>query len=228
MIILAIARQESRQNRSRKKTKVINELEVQVIERTEEYVQTITSVEDMPAVARDIVSMYCRENDIDEKDIFPSIWNDIIDELYIKLFKPCNRVLKTDSNKYNEYDKDKVLYIYNNIYRRLCNNHCQEVSQKGFIDMIGIDKQTLYNWASSASFDLQQKIQDDNEQSLFALMKDRRMNPMKVLPKLNRYHGWNMPGARGEPEKRKVLTAAELPKLGGGEVKGIDVVADGE
>ena len=80
--------------------------------------------------------------------------------------------------------------------------------------MIGIDKQTLYNWASSASFDLQQKIQEDNEQSLFALMKDRRMNPMKVLPKLNRYHGWNMPGARGEPDQRKVLTAAELPKLG--------------
>ena len=198
------------------------------MERTEEYIQTIANVEDMVAVSKDIVSMYCRDNEIDEKDIFPSVWNDIIDELYIKLFKPCKRLLKTDSNLYNEYDKEKVLYIYNNIYRRLCNNHCQEVSQKGFIDMIGIDKQTLYNWASSSSFDLQQKIQEDNEQSLFALMKDRRMNPMKVLPKLNRYHGWNMPGARGEPDRKKVLTAAELPKLGGGESKGIDVVVDGE
>lgn len=34
-------------------------------------------------------------------------------------------------------------------------------------------------------------------------------------------------GASGEPEK-KVLTAVELPKLGDGEVKGIDVVVDGE
>lgn len=192
------------------------------MERTEEYIQTLASVEDMPAVAKDIVSMYCEQNEIDEKDIFPSIWNDIIDELYIKLFKPCNRVLKTDSNLYNEYDKEKVLYIYNNIYRRLCNNHCQEVSQKGFIDMIGIDKQTLYNWASSSSFDLQEKIQEDNEQSLFALMKDRRMNPMKVLPKLNRYHGWNMPGAKGEPDKKKVLTATELPKLGGESPENVD------
>lgn len=198
------------------------------MERTDEYIQTIASVEDMPAVAKDIVSMYCESNDIDEKDIFPSVWNDIIDELYIKLFKPCNRLLKTDSNLYNEYDKDKVLFIYNNIYRRLCNNHCQEVSQKGFLDMTGIGKQTLYDWASSASSDLQEKIMEDNEQSLFALMKDRRMNPMKVLPKLNRYHGWNMPGARGEPEKRKVLTVAELPRLGDGEIKGIDVVGDGE
>ena len=185
------------------------------MDRTDEYIQTIASVEDMPAVARDIVSMYCTDNEIDEKDIFPSVWNDIIDELYIKLFKPCNRLLKTDSNLYNQYDKDKVDYVYKYIYKRLCNNHCQEVCQKGFLDMTGIGKQTLYDWARSASSDLQEKIMEDNEQSLFALMKDRRMNPMKLLPKLNRYHGWNMPGARGEPDKKKVLTAAELPKLGG-------------
>ena len=35
-----------------------------------------------------------------------------------------------------------------------------------------------------------------------------------------------MPGAKGEPDKREVLTAAELPKLGG-EVEGIDVGFDG-
>lgn len=43
-----------------------------------------------------------------------------------------------------------------------------------------------------------------------------------------RHHGWNMPGARGEPDKRTVLTAMELPKLGDGEAKEIDVVVDGE
>ena len=37
-----------------------------------------------------------------------------------------------------------------------------------------------------------------------------------------------MPGVREGKEGKRVLTAAELPKLGGGEVKGIDVVADGE
>ena len=51
-----------------------------------EYIQTITSVEDMPAVAADIVTTYCEEHEIDEKDIYPSVWDDIIDELYIKLF----------------------------------------------------------------------------------------------------------------------------------------------
>ena len=182
-----------------------------------EYIQAITSVEDMPAVAADIVATYCTEHEIDEKDIYPSVWDDIIDELYIKLFKPCNRLLKTDSNLYNQYDVKKVEYIYKYIYKRLCNSHCQEVSQKGFLDMSGVGKQTLYDWAngnlSSQSSDLQEKIMEDNEQSLFALMKDRRNNPMKLLPKLNKVHGWNMPGIGAKNEAKQTLTAAELPKL---------------
>lgn len=204
-------------------------------EQESEYTQAITCVEDMPAVASDIVSKYCDVNNIDESDIYPSIWNDIITELYIKLFRPCNRLLKTDSNMYNQYDVDKVLYIYNNIYKRLCNKHCQEISQKGFIDMSGIDKQTLYNWKapSSSSFDLQEKIMEDNEESLFSLMKDRRNNPMKILPKLNKVHGWSMPGARDRADTKQALTAADLPQLGNNtqdigqiEAKPLDIVVD--
>ena len=183
----------------------------------DEYIQAITCVEDMPAVAADIVASYCAIHEIDEKDIYPSIWDDIIDELYIKLFKPCNKLLKTDSNLYNQYDRDKVYYIYKYIYKRLCNSHCQEVNQKGFLDMSGIDKQTLYNWKDeklgSSSFDLQEKIMEDNEQSLFSLMKDRRINPMKLLPKLNKVHGWNMPGVGSKQTERKGITAEEIRQL---------------
>lgn len=184
-------------------------------EQESEYTQFISCVEDMPAIAADIVAKYCEINNLDESDIYPSIWNDIITELYIKLFRPCSRLLKTDSNLYNQYDIDKVVYIYNNIYKRLCNKHCQEISQKGFTDMSGIDKQTLYNWKSlsSSRFDLQEKIMEDNEESLFSLMKDRRNNPMKILPKLNKVHGWSMPGARERADTKQALTAAELPKL---------------
>ena len=107
-----------------------------------EHIQTIASVEDMEPIAKDIVKQYCIENGIEERDIFPSMWDDVIDDLYIRLFKPCNRLLKTESNLYNQYDKDKVIYVYQYIYKRLCNNHCQEISQKGFLDMTGIDKQT--------------------------------------------------------------------------------------
>ena len=187
------------------------------MERSDEFIQTIAHVEDMTKVASDIVSDYCAVKEIEEDDIPPQIWNDIIDELYIKLFKPCNRLLKTDNNLYNQYDVSKVEYIYINIYRRLCNSHCQEISQKGFLDMSGIGKQTLYDWASgklsTQSSDLQQKIMDDNEQSLEAMLHDKRINPMKVLPSLNKKHGWNLPGVSRESANKTALTAAELPKL---------------
>lgn len=176
-------------------------------------IQTIRTVDDMRIVANDIVTDYCNRHGIDENDIYPSIWADIIDELYISLFKPCNRLLKTDDNLYNQYDKEKVGYIYNYIYRRLCNSHCQEITQKGFCDMAGIDKQTLYNWLSSSTFDLQEKIMQDNEESLFNLMKDRRYNPMKILPKLNKVHHWNMPGVKVE-KPAEALGADALIQLG--------------
>lgn len=181
------------------------------------YIQTICDVEDMPAIAADIVSMYCQERNIDENDIYPSVWNDIIDELYIQLFKPLNKLLKIEGARYNQYDTDKVEYVYRYVYKRLCNSHCQEVCQKGFLDMTGIGKQTLYDWnngkLSAQSSDLQQKIMEDNEQSLFALMKDRRNNPMKYLPKLNKVHDWNMPGAPKGRDEKKALSNAELPVL---------------
>lgn len=210
-----------------------------------DYIQTIASVEDMPAIARNIVSDYCDKNGVDESDIFPSIWNDIISELYFTLFKPCNKLLKIDNTQYNEYDRTKVYYIYEHIYKRLTNSHCQEVTLKGFCDMVGIPRQSIYNWSndnkyiydngvellnnsnsvnsgnssnssvelSASRFDMHEKIMQDNEESLFALMKDRRYNPMKILPKLNKVHGWNMSGVSAQATQQ-ALTTAELPKLG--------------
>lgn len=217
-------------------------------EYTDEYIQTIAAVEDMPAVARDIVKSYCEENEIKEKDIFPSIWNDIISELYFKLFQPCNKLLKLNNAQYNEYDRVKVYYVYEHIYKRLCNSHCQEITLKGFTDMTGIHRQCIYNWSndnkyiydggnvelnnnglsdklSTPTFDIHEKIMKDNEESLFALMKDRRYNPMKLLPKLNKVHGWNMPGI-GQKQTERALTDAELPRLGSNSIKALDIVAD--
>lgn len=179
--------------------------------------QTIRTVDDMRIIASDIVTDYCNRRGIDENDIYPSIWADIITELNIVLFAPCNKVLKKIDGIHNEYDIDKVEYVYNNIYKRLCNSHCQEVTLKGFADMTGVGKQTLYDWESGAlssqRSDLREKIMQDNEESLFNLMKDRRNNPMKLLPKLNKFHHWNMPGVKVEKPAEALGTDA-LIQLG--------------
>ena len=80
--------------------------------------------------------------------------------------------------------------------------------------MTGIDKQTIYNWKSSnARFDLHEKIMEDNEQSLEAMLHDKRINPMKVLPSLNKKHGWNLPGVSREKASDTVIPLSTLPQL---------------
>lgn len=166
------------------------------------------------SIVKDIIAKYCAANDLDEHDIPPQIWNDIIDEIYINVFKDNTILLKDIPSSYNQYNQDKVLYIYNYIYKRICNNHCQEVTLKGFIDMTGIDKQTIYNWKSSKDrFDLHEKIMDDNEQSLEAMLHDKRINPMKVLPSLNKKHGWNLPGVSREKTSNTAISLSDLPQL---------------
>ena len=165
----------------------------------------------------DIIRCYFYEYDIDEKKIRPQIWNDIIDEINEKIFKRDPKLLKITPCINNEYDMEKVFIVYN-IYRRLCNSHCQVVNMKGFSDLTGITKQTLFNWAADSShkgFDFHDKIMADNAQSLESMLHDPTVNPMKVLPSLNRHHGWAQPGVTREVAQPRVLGVADLPQLGG-------------
>ncbi len=68
---------------------------------------------------------------------------------------------------------------------------------------------------STVASDIYKKLVENNEESLVCLMKDRRNNPMKYLPILNKRHAWNMPGVRQEQNKQQVLTADQLPRLDG-------------
>ena len=83
--------------------------------------------------------------------------------------------------------------------------------------MTGIDDETIYRWAEEPSHkacDFHQKIMSDNQQSLEAMLQDKRTNPMKVLPSLNRWHHWNMPGVTKEIAPKKPLGVEQLPQLG--------------
>lgn len=191
---------------------------------SERIAQTV-DIDNCKAVIDSIVSDYCLDRNIEENDIKPAMWNDIIDEIHEVVFANNRQLLRDYPTRYNEYNQDKVLYIYK-LYRRLCNSHCQEITLKGFTDLTGIDKQTIYNWkdnsnnsgnseiSSTLRFDLHEKIMEDNEQSLEAMLHDRSINPMKVLPSLNKKHGWNLPGVTRETSRNTLKGASELPKLG--------------
>lgn len=169
------------------------------------------NIEDLPELARATVQSYCMMHDIDEKDIPPTIWNDIITELNIKVFYP-NKYIYYKCDKLG-YNIDYVEYIYEYIYKRLCNTHCQEINKKGFCNMIGMNNDTLYSWfneeLSGRYSDLVRKISEDNEESLFALMKDRRNNPMRYLPALNQRH-WNRNRGMEREQVKAALTVEDI------------------
>lgn len=114
-----------------------------------ETVNSVESVEVDPvnlrALVDDVITDYCMRDDLDESDIPPQIWNDIIEEIRVTLFEKNGSLLWIDGKVGVRYDDDKVMNAYE-IYKRICNRHCQVVNIKGFLDMTGINKQTLYDW----------------------------------------------------------------------------------
>ena len=95
--------------------------------------------------------------------------------------------------------------------------HNKECSIHGFVTMVGIGKDQLYRWQSGEYLsgrhsDLLNIIRDDNEDSLFGLMQQIR-NPVGVLAKLNKNHGWNLPGAGRTNETKPVISASSLPTV---------------
>lgn len=174
------------------------------------------NLDNLKTIMEDIISNYCIDKNIDESDIPPQRWNAIIQILHETIFRDNRNLLRNDHTQYNEYNIDKVLHVYN-IYKYISNDHGQEITIKKFCDLTGIDRQTLYNWndgkLSSQRFDILEKIHADNEESLESMLHDKRYNPMKILPSLNRKHQWNLPGVSREKTDKQSLSAADLPKL---------------
>ena len=128
----------------------------QKTERVEaETVNSVESVEVDPvnlrALVDDVITDYCMRDDLDESDIPPQIWNDIIEEIRVTLFEKNGNLLWIDGKIGTEYNDEKVMDAYD-IYKRICNRHCQVVNIKGFLDMTGINKQTLYDWNRDSSY----------------------------------------------------------------------------
>ena len=74
------------------------------------------------------------------------------------------------------------------------------MSINGFCFLTGINTDTVYTWGhgeyrlGSSCSDVYKKLVKNNEESLSDKLISGGLNPMKVLPALNRRHNWNMPG----------------------------------
>lgn len=130
-------------------------------------------------------------NIIDNEHFYPSIFNDCLFYIYIKVFlNNRNVLLMQDINKSN-YDANKI-YNYFMIYKRICNIYSQVLNIQGFSTMLFgtcyiYDLDNLkYN-----GYNIKELINVESENNLQQFLTDRRYNPMKILPILNFRHSWD-------------------------------------
>ncbi len=174
------------------------------------------------------LSMFCEDKGIEDiKAESQSVWNGALRYIRKHVFC-CPDTLKSKDNiniynnnipsNFNAYNYEIVNNVCD-IYIDLCFVYDKEVSIIGFSNLTGIDAETIRLWGnedrlSSTSFAVHKKLFDFREESLSNKLVTGRQNPVGVLGVLNRHYAWNMPGVREDKSSKRVLTAAELPKLG--------------
>lgn len=144
------------------------------------------------------LDQYILEKNIEDMSKEPqSKWNAALIYIYKAVFKNNREKLKgPDKDTYN----DKLINDICDIYIELCYEYDKEVSINGFCFLTGINTDTVYTWgsgerrSSSSCSDVYKKLVKNNEESLSDKLISGGLNPMKVLPALNRRHNWNMPG----------------------------------
>lgn len=176
------------------------------------------------------LSMFCEDKGIEDiKAESQSVWNGALRYIRKHVFG-CPDILKSKDNiniynnnipsNFNAYNYEIVNNVCD-IYIDLCFVYDKEVSIIGFSNLTGIDTDTINEWGngsvklSSMSTVVYKKLREFREESLSNKLVTGRQNPVGVLGVLNRHYAWNMPGVREDKSSRRVLTAAELPKLDG-------------
>lgn len=167
------------------------------------------------------INLWMEERSIEDMcKVSQNRWYNCCKYVYENVFKVNPKYLKDDNNINNAYDTDKVNEVLD-IYIDLCNDYEKVVNIVGFTFFTGIHRDTLNGWVNgvqlgSSGSDICKKIDEMREESLVGLQVSGKGNPMNYMPSLNKYCGFNMPGARDQGARARALTASELPKLGSG------------
>lgn len=172
----------------------------------------ITKPDEIKIRLEEILEAYCSECGTDKTDIPPQQWTGVLLEMYDRFFSLFPKLMKEDNATHNEYSTEKVYIIYL-LYIRLCSKYKRVVNIKGFCDLTGMDEETVIHISErklgSTRFGLHEKLMKENENSLENALQDKSINPMKILPILNRRHAWNLPGVTRESSKQERLATRD-------------------
>lgn len=195
-------------------------------------IETAKGADEIEIFRSDIMlylKMFCEEQDIDNmKKESQSVWNGALRYIRKHVFNDRDMLKSKDNinihnnvipSNFNAYDYEIVSSVCD-LYIDLCFIHDKEVSIIGFSNLTGIDTDTINEWGnesvklSSASTVIYKKLRVFREESLSNKLVTGRQNPVGLLGILNHHYGWNVSETKQEQNTRRVLTAAELPRLG--------------
>lgn len=179
---------------------------------------------------------FCEIRNIDDlKNESQNVWNGCLLYINRKVFKNTNKLKLKESltvlGNCNAYDIDIVNSVCD-YYIYLCNVYDKEISIMGFSKLTGINRDTIIDWGnninklSTKGCDVYKKLIEEREESLSGKLVTGKQNPVGVLGVLNRHYQWNMPGVSKETSKKLVLTAADLPQLGGKNIQIAQIPSD--
>jgi hypothetical protein len=170
----------------------------------------------------------------DLRTVPQSVWNGALRYISNHVFKNNSDLLKSHNiydinnnsipSNCNMYNYDLILDIADYYIYNMCMVNNKEVSILGFITLTGIDESIIYDWGnnsnklSSTASKIYKKLSQMREESLSNKLADGKQNPVGVIAMLNRHYGWSSPYVSDANRNKSSLTAAELPKLGGGKV----------
>ena len=161
------------------------------------------------------ISLWCDTQNISVSDIVTisqNRYNSLLYYLYRHIFKDADLkrkdmiysgVLNTNNNGYNIPLLEEIC----NTYIDLCDRFDKIVNVEGFCRLIGIDRETIYEWsrdsdkkASRRTSDIAKRLTAERERTLADRLASGVKNPVGVLGCLNHWHNW---AGVGNMEERK-------------------------
>lgn len=209
-----------------------------------EKIEKVESVEGIIDVYENDIDLYmhqfAEENGYDDISSMPqNTWTACMIYIQRHVF-PDRKALKEKNNIFvqstgvqtncNCYDY-KLLNDICDYYIYVCNIYDKECSIYGFSKLVNIDYTIILDWGnnyknsnrlSTLSADIYKKLVSSREQSLVGKLVSMK-HPTAMAIVLNKDYNYNLPGVSRETANKRALSAAELPKLGGGTVQNAQI-----
>ena len=181
-----------------------------------------TSMNDIDIFESDIelyTNLWCEKQNINISDIVgisQNRFNALLYFLYQNVFKNADLKSKDiyntglfDNCNYNAYNIPLIESLVD-VYINLCDNFDKIVNVEGFCRLVGVDRETVYDWsrvegkkASGRTSDIAKKLIAERERTLSDRLASGNKNPVGVLGCLNHWHNW---AGVGNMEERKPQT----------------------